>query len=141
MIRPVVIMLVGVLTLPVVGAKEWFLECPNEVAGGSINVQLSSGWNVYNPDRLRLRSAAFMGGAPDKMMYLVPYQVSRKAGIQLERWKFDGGEVWLKCAYGDAGQITLSKAIDGQPEECTVKYAGDTISKIACLDQNHPDNH
>ncbi len=90
------------------------------------------GWLLFNRSKLVLHSAAFTGGAPELMIELVPIQISKKRGLEFERWKFDGDEVWLRCAYGKGGQVTLSKKVDGEPTECTVSYSHKLPLKIVC---------
>jgi hypothetical protein len=135
------LMMIGVLSA-IKGAEagEFGLACPGELAAGAVRAAGSPpGWQLYNPNRLVLHSAAFMGGAPEKMMDLVPFDVKNSKGIGHERWKFEGGEVWLRCAYGEAGQITLSKRIEGAPSECTITYRRRALASIHCVGAFSPD--
>lgn len=116
-----------------VDAKEHLLQCPEAIEAGSIQSATSHpGWQLYNRGRLPLHSAAFTGGAPERMMDLVPVHVARKGGRESERWKFDGDEIWLRCAYGDGAQVTLSKRIEIAVRECTVTYGRKAHMKIVC---------
>jgi hypothetical protein len=110
------LVMIGVLSA-VKGAEagEFGLACPGELAAGAVRAAgAPPGWQLYNPNRLVLHSAAFMGGAPEKMMDLVPFEVKNSKGIGHERWKFEGGEVWLRCAYGEAGRLFCRKGSRGR---------------------------
>lgn len=128
------LMMVGVLfAVKWVQAGEVRLACPGELAAGAIRSEDPyPGWELYNPNKLVLRSASFMAGSPGKMMDLVPFEVRDYKGATQERWKFDGGEAWLRCSYGEAGQITLSKKIEGAPSECMITYRRNSPASIQC---------
>lgn len=130
----VVLILCGLLWLTRGGAKELVLVCPAEIPATSIrDVEVQPGWLIFNPSKLTLRSASFMGGRPEETMDLVPSQVSNGRGSTVERWKFDGDVVWLRCAYGAEGQITLSKKVEGKQTECSVTYYRESLSRIVCI--------
>ena len=130
------IIMSGLFGLTQGDAKELVLVCPSEIPAASIrDVEIQSGWRVLNPNRLKLHSASFMGGSPEKRMDLVPFQVDKNMGGAFERWKFDGDDVWLRCAYGTAGQITLSRKLEGKLAECSVTYDRDSLSRIVCVDR------
>lgn len=115
--------------------KELVLVCPSEIPGASIrDIEIQPGWRIFNPNRLKLHSASFMGGRPEERKDLVPFRVSKRRGGAFEQWKFDGDEVWLRCSYGAAGQITLSKKVEGKLAECSVAYDRDTPARIVCVD-------
>jgi hypothetical protein len=116
-------------------AKELVLVCPSEIPAEFIrDVEIQSGWMISNPNRLKLQSASFSGGRPEERRDLVPFQVSKHRGSAYEQWKFDGDEVWLRCAYGAAGQIALSKKVEGKQTECSITYDRDSPSRIVCSD-------
>lgn len=116
-------------------AKELVLVCPSEIPAESIrDVEIQLGWRIFNPNRLKLQSASFIGGSPEERRDLVPFQVDKHGGGAFEQWKFDRDEVWLRCAYGAAGQITLSKKVEGKQTECSIAYDRDSPSRIVCSD-------
>jgi len=71
-----VIILGSFLGLTQTVAKELVLLCPSEIPAASIHdVEIEPGWRVFNPNKLKLRSATFIGASPEAMMELVPFQV------------------------------------------------------------------
>jgi hypothetical protein len=129
------IFIASVLALARGEAKELILVCPSEIPAASIrDMEIQPGWQVLNPSKLKLRSASFMGGGPEEMVDLVPFQASKSERGAFELWKFDGDEVWLRCAYGAEGQITLSRKVEGKQKKCSVTYEHDAPSRIVCMD-------
>lgn len=134
--KNIVAIIIGGFLLTSLGdAKELVLVCPDEIPAAIIrNVEVKPGWRIFNPNKLKLHSASFAGGQPEEMIELVPTQVSKRKGATSEHWKFDGDEIWLRCAYGAAGQITLSRKVEGRQTECSVTYERESPSRIICVD-------
>jgi len=106
-----------------------FEDCPRQI--GELEVKLVGGpigWSAYSPERLPLLAAGFMAGPPATKTELKPDSTKQHRGGAVSIWKFDPefilkpGGLWLSCAYGREGELTLSKKISDGFAECTVTY-------------------
>ena len=126
--------------LPVGHAASSFEQCPGQIGEREVRlIDGPAGWSGYSPTGLPLLAAGFMAGAPSTKTDLKPDVTEKRGNGLISIWKFDRGflsepdGLWLSCAYGKNGEITLSKKISAQFVECSVTYSekkGETYHAI-----------
>jgi len=107
-----------------------FEACPRQIDESEIKlISGPVGWQAYNPNPLLLRAAGFMGGAPPSKIDLTPDSSEKHGQGLVSTWTFErsvaanAGGLWLTCAYGNRGELTLSRKISPSIVECSVIYA------------------
>ncbi|MBJ7312339.1 STY0301 family protein [Rugamonas sp. CCM 8940] len=138
LVHPLTIVLLACLSN---SASAQNLECPDSVPEASIKLENTpAGWTPFVARPLYLHAAAPIDGPPQRRGELANYTEQKEKGETSYTYRFEGhypDGKWLQCAYGEYGQITLSKRIDDHIRECKFTYrsgqkAGQRIIKIRC---------
>lgn len=138
LVRPAAIVLLACLANC---ASAQNLECPDSVPETSIKLENTpAGWTPFVTRPLYLHAAAPIDGPPQRRGELADYTEHKEKGETSYTYRFEGpypeGK-WLQCAYGEYGQLTLSKRIDDHVRECKFTYrsgqkAGQRSIRIRC---------
>lgn len=116
-------------------------ECPQSIPESSVSVlEPEQGWKPFVSSPLYLSSAAPADGPPERLGILRGQEVMSTKTDWSHKYSLAGpypeGK-WLRCDYGESGQISLSKRLPDDIQECTVKgtkgeHAGETIIEVMC---------
>jgi hypothetical protein len=117
------------------------LECPEQIPRSSVNVTgMAAEWVPYVASPLYLHAAAPMYGPPAMKGDLADFKETRGKDAWSYTYVLDGpfpeGK-WLQCTYGENNQITLSRRLPDETQECKFTYrkgakAGQHAIKIQC---------
>lgn len=117
------------------------LVCPPSVPAASLRVvDTPPGWTSQVERPLYLHSAAPIDGPPQRRGVLATYTVKQQHGQARYTYRLVGAfpeGKWLQCAYGEHGQVTLSRQLDDAIRECRFTYdkgpkAGQQVIHIDC---------
>lgn len=115
-------------------------ECPQSIPESSVSVREPAGWKAFVSSPLYLSNAAPADGPPDRLGILRGKEVKSKKNGWAHRYSLAGpypeGK-WLRCDYGEYGQISLSTRLPDSVQECTIKgkkgdHAGESLVEIFC---------
>lgn len=127
-------------------AETWFaspaaLECPASIPEQSVQlVSTPPGWKSFVGAPLYLHAAEAMVSPPELLGALIPDDERRGKTGMIDTYQIDGtfphGK-WLACRYGEADQVTLSRALPDDTKACTFsyrkgEYVGQNLIKIDC---------
>lgn len=102
------------------------VECPVSIPPSLIRLTgPASEWKPFVSAPLYLHAAAPIYGPPEARGEIVdftsrPGKIEWSYSYKLEG-NFDDGK-WIQCAYGANNEMTLSKRIDDNTQECTFTY-------------------
>jgi len=115
----------AVTTGAIAAAPTFSIRCPAHVAADIIQVAPApQGWIPFAPSPLEVRGAELMFGPP------ASYKLARSSSYRqfkrrtVSTWKLAGlpdTEKWLRCGYGAADEITLSRQL---PTDVTLCEGG-----------------
>jgi len=117
------------------------LECPPFIPASSVQVSdVPKGWRALIGAPLYLHEAAPMSGPPEQMGELSDFKQTSAKDTWTNTYKLDGKFAegkWLACRYGESGQVTLSKRLDDNIQQCVFTYrkgehVGQTGITIIC---------
>jgi hypothetical protein len=117
------------------------LECPELIPSASVEViDVPGDWLPYVASPLYLHAAAPMYGPPELKGDLTDFKEARTKNEWSYTYALDGAfpeGKWLQCAYGERNQITLSRRLPDEVQECRFTYrkgakAGQHAIKIKC---------
>jgi len=116
------------------------VECPRSLPAEAIRLVPPAGWQFYAESPLYLHSAAPMVTPPEGMGHLVEDAVRKRKGEETFVYRLDGPLLegkWIQCAYGEYGQLTLSRRLHDDTQQCSVTYrkgekAGENRITILC---------
>jgi len=121
-------------------APAWY-ECPQSIPEASVRVsEPQPGWKPFVSSPLYLNSAAPADGPPERLGILRGQEVKTTKAGWTHKYSLAGpypeGK-WLRCDYGEYGQISLSKRLPDDIQECTVKgkkgeHAGESNIEVMC---------
>jgi hypothetical protein len=102
------------------------IVCPTSIARTSIQVTASEqAWMPFVSAPLYLHAAAPMNGPPERRGDLTDFTTHPGKLEWSYTYKLDGAfdaGKWIQCAYGANNEITLSKRIADEAQECTITY-------------------
>lgn len=119
----------GVIAVAVAGGAvaaptTFSIRCPAHVAADIIRVAPApEGWMPFVPSSLEVRGAELMFGPP------ASYKLARSSSYRrfkrrtVSTWELAGlpdAEKWLRCGYGAADEITLSRQLPTDVTQCEV---------------------
>ena len=102
------------------------LNCPSSVPIASLRIEnVPPGWVPQVERPLYLHSAAPIDGPPQRKGVLTEYKVSTQKDMTRYSYRLPGSfpeGKWLQCAYGEYGQVTLSRQLDDAIRACHFTY-------------------
>lgn len=107
-------------------AAQYHLECPPIFEAKAVVFvagQSPAGWQPFMPSTLTIQSGFLMYGPPELKRQSQPdsFKDSRRATVATwDLREIPSDEKWLSCGYGDAQELTLSKALPPDVAKCTV---------------------
>jgi hypothetical protein len=129
------------VVLGVVHAAPKRYECPLSIPEGAVHlVAPKPEWKPFVSSPLYLSSAAAADGPPERLgMLRGEEQKKTKAGWS-HKYSLAGPYLegkWLRCDYGELGQISLSSRLPDDIQECTVEgkkgeHAGENHIEVWC---------
>lgn len=119
----------------------WKPQCPSSIQASEIKLQdIPTGWIAYVASPMYLHDAAPTDGPPQKKGELADYAETHNRHETTDRYELDGpypDGKWLRCSYGEYGQISLAQRLDDSITQCVFRYkkgqkAGQNDIKILC---------
>lgn len=114
------------------------IRCPAHVSADTIRVEHApDGWLAFVPSSLEIRSAELMFGPPTS------YKLARSSSYRqfkrrtVSTWELAGlpdTEKWLRCGYGAADEITLSRQLPTAVSECRVTRELDVEDNVTTVE-------
>jgi hypothetical protein len=119
-----------------VHAGEYRLSCPPVLDTQAIPFNPSSvpaGWAAYMPSALEVQTGSIMLGAPATMRSAKPASSTDASRQDTTTWQLGElphAEKWLRCGYGAADELTLSRPLPSNVTTCTVTATKDNRGNI-----------
>jgi hypothetical protein len=115
-------------------------ECPQSIPESSIGVTHPIGWRPFVSSPLYLSNAAPADGPPERLGVLRGGEVKPQKNGWTQKFSLAGpypeGK-WLRCDYGQGGNISLSMRLPDAIQACTVMgkkgvHADENIIEVVC---------
>ncbi|MYM81760.1 hypothetical protein GTP44_07280 [Duganella sp. FT50W] len=102
------------------------VQCPAFIPASAIQLSdTQAGWVPYVASPLYLHAAAPMSGPPEMKGDLADFKESRSKKEWSYTYALEGtfpqGK-WLQCTYGERNQVTLSRRLPDDTQECKFTY-------------------
>lgn len=112
---------------PLRAAPTTSFECPSAIPVEELQVvRPAPGWTPHVASPMYLHAAAPMYGPPEMKGDLADFKETRGK----EKWSYTYGlngafpdGKWLQCAYGEHNQVTLSRRLPDNIQECKFTYS------------------
>lgn len=102
------------------------VQCPALIPASAIQLSdTPAGWLPYVASPLYLHAAAPMSGPPEMKGDLAEFKKSRSQKEWSYTYAMDGpfpSGKWLQCTYGEGNQLTLSRRLPDETQECSFTY-------------------
>lgn len=102
------------------------LQCPALIPASSIQLgDTQTGWIPYVASPLYLHAAAPTSGPPEMKADLAEFEKSGSNNEWSYTYVLDGpfpDGKWLQCTYGERNQVTLSRRLPDETQECQFIY-------------------
>lgn len=115
-------------------------SCPQSLPQSAVRVTVPVGWTHYVSAPLYLTNAAPADGPPDRLGILRGGEVKQKKNGWTQQFSLAGpypDGKWLRCDYGEGGNISLSMRLPDAIQRCVVNgkkgiHAGENIVDLVC---------
>jgi hypothetical protein len=107
-------------------ARQQVIECPASVPPSSIQLAAPAPeWQPFVTAPLYLHSAAPLYGPPEARGSIADFTSHPGNPEWSYHYRLEGNFAdgkWIQCAYGENNEVTFSKRIEDNTEECTFTY-------------------
>ncbi|MYM70248.1 hypothetical protein GTP45_26080 [Pseudoduganella sp. FT55W] len=115
---------------PLLATPATSFECPDAIPAEGLQViHAKPGWIPYVASPMYLHAAAPMAGPPEMKGDLADFKETRSKGTWSYTYSLDGAfpeGKWLQCTYGEHNQVTLSRQLPDDTQECKFTYSKGT---------------
>ncbi|WP_426192164.1 STY0301 family protein [Massilia sp. DWR3-1-1] len=110
------------------------IVCPAELPESALRAGIAfDGWIPHVNGPFRLSFAAPTGGPPEQDAELAFYTTTRSNTARTNTYDLrppNPGGIWIKCAYGELGDLSLHRRLDDRIEQCSVTVSNALPRKI-----------
>lgn len=116
-------------------------SCPQSIPQASVHLTPPHAeWKVFVSSPLYLNSAAPADGPPERLGILRGMEQKSTKNGWTHKYSLAGpypDGKWLRCDYGMLGEVSLSKRLPDDIQECTVngkkgEHAGENVIEVIC---------